>query len=80
MQDGVELDAAILTIDAPKPRTMLGLLGAHTGHPSLGAKLANRPLHRLDFVDLEVALHAVLSLFPELPVQRFLRAGDISAE
>ena len=43
VQDRVDLDAAVLPIDAAQPRAMLGLLGAYTRHPALRVQARESP-------------------------------------
>ncbi len=49
-----------------------GLLAAQAREPGLSVQLFQRPVHRLDLVDLIVFLNALNALFPQLAVARLL--------
>ena len=75
VKDRVKLDAAVLSIDPTQSRTVRGLLGTEPGHPGACVELVQSALHRLDLVDLEIALHAFFALLPEPSVKRLLARG-----
>ncbi len=51
---------------------MIGLIGAQAREPCDRVQVLECALHRLDLVQVEVLLHAVVALVPELTVERFL--------
>ena len=75
VDNGVNLDHAVLHLKDAEFRAGLGLLAAQPGDPGAGAEFADGALHGFDFVELVILLNAFDAMFPLLAIPGFLPGG-----
>ncbi len=80
VDDRLDLRDALLQLEHADFLARLRLLAAQAGDPALDVQFADRPLHRLDLVDLVVAFDAFDAMLPHLAMPGLEpRSADLSA-
>src|SRR5687767_1687260 len=74
-EDGVHLDDVSLELDFFQTGAKCRLSASQPREPPPRRELAERAIHRFDFVDPLVALEVSLATLPELAVERLLSGG-----